>query len=223
MNNSIKLPLIVALCHLPILFIHINSKPKPQEKKKKIVINTIKILDEKPLIAYNIESSRPPAAKPKRTSNPKPKPKKKPKVVTKKIAKKAPKKTPKKKISKKKIQKALNKSLAKSKVVSKKGVKKAAPSKKVTKKDAGKDQSEYNLFLSDVFNLLAESLELPEKGKVKLSITVRSNGSVAKLVSISSESDENLDYLLSNLKSLSFPTYTKKEDRTFTIVFSDEK
>lgn len=218
MKDSIKLPLFIALCHIPIFFIQIHHVAKKKEPHKKIQINTINLIQEKPVHTYKKETL---AASAKPLPTP---PKKEPAV------KKQPPKKPKKTISKTKIQKKLNKTLAKPKVACKTANKKQATkpqtqsvAKKGTKKSAEKIENEYNQYLSKVFELLSDELTLPEKGKVKLEITVRPSGSVAKIVSVLSESDENLSYLQENIKGMRFPPYTKKEDRTFTIVFSDEK
>jgi hypothetical protein len=144
--------------------------------------------------------------------------KKKKKIITKEAP---PKKKNKKAIlSKKKIQKRLSKSLASKKP---RALKRGAPIKKTTKNDAGKEQSEYNKYLQEVAAILSNTLTLPEAGKVKLSITIRPGGTVSKITSLTSESACNLAYLEEHLAKILLPKYSKKEDRTFTIVFSDEK
>ena len=219
MKKAYKLPLFITFCHLPILFIQIHHAKKKNPPRKKIIINTINLLEEKPFVAYQQEAKTSIAKKP--SFKPKAKPKLK-KAPSKKIVKKV-KSKPTKKIAKKKIQKAINKSLNKTKIATKTNKNKNLKTKKSTKKDAGKAQSEYNLYLSMVSDLLAEALTLPEKGRVKLKLTIRPNGKVAKIVTLLSESNDNLAYLQTNLSTLSFPAYKKQEDRTFTIVFSDEK
>ncbi|MCH9617744.1 MAG: hypothetical protein SP4CHLAM5_06890 [Chlamydiia bacterium] len=210
MNNKAILPLFIAICHIPIFLLQFENRKAPILPKKKITINTIHLLEEHP---KQIVTARMPA--PKKTVK---------KVARKKkkiIAKKAPAKKKKKPIlSKKKIQKKLSKSLASKKP---RALKRLTPIKKTTKNDAGKEQSEYNKYLQEVAAILSDTLTLPETGKVKLSITIRPGGTVSKITSLSSESACNLAYLEEHLAKILLPKYSKKEDRTFTIVFSDEK
>lgn len=222
MNKNLRLPFLIAILHVPIFFIRVTEpkiKPLP---KKKIHITTIHLLEEPPAPTSAIRkesvASKAPLKIPikkKVVKKPTPKPKPKPK----------PKAKIKPKISKKKIQKNLNKSLSQKKVLSKgkKTPLKHLGTKKTTKKDAGKAQSEYNTYLQKVAGILSDNLTLPEIGKVKLSLTIRPNGKVVKIVSLLSESSLNLSYLEEHLSQIQLPSYAKQEDRTFTIVFSDEK
>lgn len=224
MNKRYFLPTFIALCHIPIFLLRFPEKKPVQKVQKKIAINTIHLLHEVPAKTMDTAISY---AKPKMKKSAPPSKKKR-------VQKKAkPKKLARKKNTKKKIQKALKKSLAQKKPHSKSkqntktfkaGKKKSLVGKKKnTKKDAGKGQREYNQYLQTVVQTLKDSLTLPEAGKVKLAITVSETGKIIKIVSLFSESASNLTYLKEYLPALSLPKYAKKENRTFTIVFCDEK
>ena len=219
MNRNISLPLFIALCHIPIFFLHFSEIHKKPLPKKKIIVHTIHLLEEPvktPTYTKKSASKQVVKAPPKKKAPTNKVPKRK-KVIAKKAP---PKKKPVKKLSKKKIQNKLNKSLASAKPHY---VGKKSPAKKNTKNDAGKEKSEYNKYLQTVAGILRDALTLPEKGKVKLTITTSPLGKISKIVTQSSESACNLSYLEENLAKLTLPKYKKKEDRIFTIVFCDEK
>lgn len=203
MKQSFYLPIFIALLHFPILFLTIGDTVIKEAPKKKIVVKTIHLLEEP---VYKPSEQKFVAVK----QTPQPI----------KAAVKPPIASPKLKISKKNLQKKLQQSIAKSKSTPKA---KEDKSKKLVKNDAGNVQREYNEYLQQIFEILSDSLTLPEQGKVKLVITVGGDGKVIKIETLSSESSSNLSYLQQNVCNLKFPKYTKKEDRTFTIVFTDEK
>jgi outer membrane biosynthesis protein TonB len=68
---------------------------------------------------------------------------------------------------------------------------------------------------------LHESLHLPEYGEVKIQLTVREDGSVAKLDVLKAESAKNKAYLEQNLPLLKFPVLERKE-QTFLLTFCNE-
>jgi outer membrane biosynthesis protein TonB len=68
---------------------------------------------------------------------------------------------------------------------------------------------------------LHESLHLPDYGEVKIQLTVREDGSVAKLVVLKAESVKNKAYLEKNLPLLVFPSLERKE-QTFIFTFCNE-
>ncbi len=78
-------------------------------------------------------------------------------------------------------------------------------------------------YLSVVSSQLQEWLILPEKGEVKLTITVQPNGKIANIKALSSESEKNLEYLKHVLEGVQLPVYDKNEEITFTVTFCDEK
>ena len=210
MKQSIYLPIFISLLHFPILFFNMNDPVKEKPPRKQIVIKTIHLLDE-PI--YKPAEQKFVAVK--EQNQPFKEPVKPAKVSVKPVIAK-----PVLKISKKNLQKKLQQSIAKSKSTPKA---KEGTSKKIVKNDAGNVQREYNEYLQQIFEILSDSLTLPEQGKVKLVITVGGDGKVIKIETLSSESSLNLSYLQQNVCNLTFPKYTKKEDRTFTIVFTDEK
>lgn len=75
--------------------------------------------------------------------------------------------------------------------------------------------------LSHLVGYLHDTLHLPEVGEVKLEITVRKNGTVAKVVVLRAESQKNKLYLQENLPHLQFPLQFD-QDKTWTITFCNE-
>lgn len=73
---------------------------------------------------------------------------------------------------------------------------------------------------------LHQSLHLPEFGEVKIQLTLRQDGSVAKLVVLNTESDKNKRYLEGSLPRLHFPSFSgsfaKKTEHTFVLTFCNE-
>jgi|GEM_PF-3424992 len=211
MSKSFFLPLFIFLCHLPIFLIEVHPHKNHPPKNEKIIINTIHLLQE-PLFTSSITQPSCSASLPPTPSlKVPPCPPSSKKCV--------------KKISKKSIQKSINKTLSKKsppkKSTSTHSLKKSNENK-IAKNDAVKSESEYTKYLGKITALLEQHLTLPESGKVKLVITLEPGGKVVKIRSLISESEANLNYLLKNIKEITFPTYTKKEDRIFTIVFCDE-
>lgn len=75
--------------------------------------------------------------------------------------------------------------------------------------------------LSHLVGYLHDTLHLPEVGEVKLEITVRKNGTVAKVVVLRAESQKNKLYLQEHLPHLQFPLQFD-QDKTWTITFCNE-
>ncbi len=73
---------------------------------------------------------------------------------------------------------------------------------------------------------LRQSLHLPEFGEVKIQLTLRQDGSVAKLVVLNTESEKNGRYLEESLPHLKFPSFNgsfaKKKEHTFVLTFCNE-
>ncbi|MBS0605859.1 MAG: flagellar hook-length control protein FliK [Verrucomicrobia bacterium] len=73
---------------------------------------------------------------------------------------------------------------------------------------------------------LHQSLHLPEFGEVKIQLTLRQDGSVAKLVVLNTESEKNKRYLEGSLPKLQFPSFNgsfaKKKEHTFVLTFCNE-
>jgi hypothetical protein len=70
-------------------------------------------------------------------------------------------------------------------------------------------------------SFLTSSLNLPEFGEVKIQLTIKKDGSVARLVVLQAESKKNKAYLEKNLPLLRFPLILDKE-KTFTLTFCNE-
>lgn len=68
---------------------------------------------------------------------------------------------------------------------------------------------------------LHTSLNLPEFGEVKIQLTIKKDGSVARLVVLQAESRKNKSYLEKHLPLLRFPLILDKE-KTFTLTFCNE-
>ena len=64
-------------------------------------------------------------------------------------------------------------------------------------------------------------LILPEKGMVKVTITVQPNGKIGKVEVETFESRKNLDYLMAVLPTLTLPKPEGGNHATFTILFCD--
>lgn len=75
--------------------------------------------------------------------------------------------------------------------------------------------------VSHLMGFLHDTLHLPEVGEVKIAITVRKNGTVAKVVILSSESQKNKLYLQEHLPLLQLPMEFDQE-KTWTMTFCNE-
>ena len=77
-----------------------------------------------------------------------------------------------------------------------------------------------------IVSYLHEALNLPEHGEVKIELTLRQDGSVAKLIVLKSESEKNKSYLEKSLPSLKFPIldgmFSNKTQQTFILTFCNE-
>ncbi len=72
-----------------------------------------------------------------------------------------------------------------------------------------------------LMGFLHDTLNLPDVGEVKIEISVRKNGSVAKVVVLSSESKKNKEYLQKHLPLLQLPMQFEDE-KNIIITFSNE-
>jgi type IV secretory pathway VirB10-like protein len=70
-------------------------------------------------------------------------------------------------------------------------------------------------------SFLHTSLNLPEYGEVKIQLTIRKDGSVARLVVVEAQNQKNKAYLEKHLPLLRFPLILDKE-KTFTFTFCNE-
>jgi outer membrane biosynthesis protein TonB len=77
-----------------------------------------------------------------------------------------------------------------------------------------------------IISYLHHALRLPDYGEVKVSITIRPDGTVAKVVVLKAESANNKAYLERELPSLVFPRDVQRlsgdRERVFVVVFCNE-
>ncbi len=83
------------------------------------------------------------------------------------------------------------------------------------------------LSYSDLLVLyLEDTLELPEKGEVKIRLLLHEEGRLLSLEILQAESGKNLDYLKNTLPALSFPCFNgqyPEKERSFTVRFRSKK
>lgn len=112
---------------------------------------------------------------------------------------------------------------------------KKPPTKKQTpaKKEAPKIESlspskeakgvdEKHEYLKKISHSLQEWLTLPEKGSVKLTITVQANGKIVNIEVVTKESEKNWEYLKTVLPGIQLPKFEENKEITFTITFCDD-
>ncbi len=75
--------------------------------------------------------------------------------------------------------------------------------------------------VSQLMGFLHDTLNLPEMGEVKMEITVRKDGSIAKVVVLRAESQKNKLYLQENLPRLQLPMRFD-EEKTWILTFCNE-
>ncbi len=73
---------------------------------------------------------------------------------------------------------------------------------------------------------LHRSLSLPEYGEVKIQLSLRQDGTVAKVIVLKTQNEKNRIYLESNLLNLRFPRFegalANKKEYTFVLTFCNE-
>ena len=199
MNNS-KIWLAVTCIHLVgIALLSTSSSPKP--KPKRLVVIT------KQLKPPSVTVSTPAVSNPLVKAVVHPPPQKKPESPLKK-----PKPTPTKKPvkSSKQVLKKLDRRITKPYVPP------PAPKSVLPTIDS------LPSYIESTCSLFRELLVLPEKGLVKLTITVQANGKIGTVKVETFESKNNLDYLLTMLPTLSLPIPEGEKDATFTILFCND-
>ncbi len=75
--------------------------------------------------------------------------------------------------------------------------------------------------VDQLMGFLHETLHLPDVGEVKIEMSVRKNGSVVKVVVLSSESKKNKEYLQKHLPLLQLPMQFE-EEKNIIITFCNE-
>lgn len=81
-------------------------------------------------------------------------------------------------------------------------------------------------YTAALVNHLHQALSLPDYGEVKIQLSLRQDGTVAKVVVLKTQSEKNRQYLENNLPRLRFPrfegTYANKKESTFVLTFCNE-
>lgn len=229
-----KITLFVTSVHLLVLvFLCFSPVKKPTSPKKHIAVRTIAPKTRSVAIAPRAQQAgvssvpKPKITKkaepPKKTPTPaKPAPVKSKPIVQKKPAMVEKGKTPK---APDKVWKEIDEALAKiddkvySKPQSKLDVPKVTGSSQIPFPDFG-DESEGSEE-ETLASFLQTSLNLPEFGEVKIQMTIKKDGTIARLTVLQAESHKNKAYLEKNLPLLRFPLILDKE-KTFTFTFCNE-
>jgi hypothetical protein len=220
-----KIALFVASVHLLVIFLFCFSPvKKPISPKKHLAVRTISprtspasrtgsvVAAPKPKVTKKESPTTKTATKPAPLKS-KPLQQKKPAVVEKGKPPKAP----------DKVWKEIDEALAKiddkvySKPQSKLDVPKvegSSPSQIFFSEDDGNEEETLASFLHT-------SLNLPEFGEVKIQMTIKKDGTVARLTVLQAESHKNKAYLEKHLPLLRFPLILDNE-KTFTFTFCNE-
>jgi hypothetical protein len=84
-------------------------------------------------------------------------------------------------------------------------------------------QSDYT---NSLVSHLHQNLSLPDYGEVKIQLSLRQDGTVAKVIVLKTQSEKNKQYLETHLPHLKFPhfdsAYANKKEYTFTLTFCNE-
>ncbi len=88
------------------------------------------------------------------------------------------------------------------------------------------DKQDSGAFTNTLIAYLQSCLHLPEFGEVKIELTLRQDGTIAKLKVLKAESQENKLYLEKRLQHLKFPSFKeawgKQAESTFILNFCNE-
>lgn len=211
---------LTALVHILGIFLLSTKgfKAPPKPPKKMVVFAKVVAPPPSPVIVHSTTPVQIPIAKAAKISPPTPK------IVQKK--KPSPKK--KKAAPSKNMRANLEKNLAKIAKTTPKTASNIKPQKS-SKPQAilpsplmQPDNTAFNIFSDRIISTFREKLILPEKGAVKLSITVQANGRVGIIELIHSESEKNLAYLQSMLPLIMLPEPEGAKEVTFVITFCDD-
>jgi hypothetical protein len=107
---------------------------------------------------------------------------------------------------------------------------KRAPSRsnplQIDQLDFKEEASESNDYVDILVRQLHVSLNLPDFGEVKIELTLRQDGTVAKLKVLNAESQQNRKYLEAKLPQLKFPQLSgfkpEEKEHTFVLNFCNE-
>jgi hypothetical protein len=91
--------------------------------------------------------------------------------------------------------------------------------------DAG-EEGEQSSYTDTLTSYLYEQLSLPDYGEVKIQLSLRQDGTVAKLVVLKAKNGKNRDYLEKHLPRLRFPPFVgelaNQKEHTFVLTFCNE-
>jgi len=215
------LSLVVSL-HLLFLVLLLFKAPflSEQHAYKPLKINTIVAAPPRPHSAAPMHEKTPAAAAPlKQKPAEKQKPTREQKTPS--VKKPAPAATPARKGFSSSLIHELQESIAKIENTQKTGVVKSKPSSTFTLHIDQKDEEEH--FADVLVDILHHALHLPDFGEVKIALTLRKEGSIAKLLVLKAESEENRKYLERHLPTLRFPPLqgasAKETEHTFILTF----
>ncbi len=94
--------------------------------------------------------------------------------------------------------------------------------------DSQEEQSAETMSYTDtLISYLHQELRLPDYGEVKIQLSLRQDGTVAKLSVLKAKNEKNRQYLESQLSRLRFPcfegTLANKKEHTFVLTFCNEQ
>lgn len=82
-------------------------------------------------------------------------------------------------------------------------------------------------YTDTLIGYLHQSLSLPDYGEVKIQLSLRQDGTVAKVIVLKAKNEKNRQYLESNLPRLLFPRFdgawASKKEHTFVLTFCNEQ
>lgn len=253
MRKFFPILIFVTCAHLAAFFslALFAGKEPPLPPKEKLLVRTVKLNPPKPQVVASKEevkkNLKPVKEKPKEPVVKKEAPKKNPEPVVKKEKKPEP--VVKKEIPKKKAEPVVKKEVPKKNPEP--TPKKVDPEKEkliaIARESLSKVKSQKSSILKDLVKIesmnidssadessyyglltskLRSSLQLPEMGQVKISLTLDQTGKVIKVQSLGSKSPLNVIYIESNVPSISFPPFGKsfgnEKEHTFIITFTNE-
>lgn len=94
------------------------------------------------------------------------------------------------------------------------------PSLSMSTSEKGIDEK--HEYLKKISHSLQEWLTLPEKGNVKVTITVQANGKIVNMEVLTKDSEKNWEYLKTVLPGIQLPKFEENKEITFTITFCDD-
>jgi type II secretory pathway component HofQ len=186
--------------------------------------------EHKPLAVRHIAMTVSPPAAPVKTAQAPAAPKAAPRPTPKKVSTPQPQPAPKKQqpVVQNSALAALAKELEKNIAHMETGAvqRKFTPAQKGARLQIDLQEESANDYVPVLTHFLHTALHLPDFGAVKMQLTVRRDGSVAKLLVLKTESEENRKYLETQIPLLRFPPlqgeYAKSGEHVFVLTFCNE-